>query len=127
MSGPFLPERAAQPLDLLEHTLGGSTGWDELEELFRPHMQAAPLQPHEPVATFMYGLYHTPQGRAMFEWLMDITIRMPLRATGQTIEQTALNTATRQGINGVGEAILAAIKHGEGLVEKSHNQNGAGS
>jgi hypothetical protein len=127
MSGPFIPERAAQPMDLLEQAVGGGGGWEELEELFRPHLQAAPLQPQESVAKFMYGLFHTSQGEAMFEWLMDITIRMPLRATGQTIEQTALNTATRQGINGVGEAILAAIKHGEKLVENSHNQNGAGS
>ncbi|UYZ06173.1 hypothetical protein CFBP5507_07840 [Agrobacterium salinitolerans] len=127
MSGPFLPERAAQPLDLFEQMVEGGSGWEELESLFRPHLQAAPLQPQESVARFMYGLYHTQQGRAMFEWLMDITLRMPLRATGQTIEQTALNTATRQGINGVGEAMLAAIKHGESLVEKSHNQNGAGS
>ena len=127
MSGPFIPERAAQPMDLLEQLAGSGGGWDELEQLFRPQLQAAPLQPQEDVARFMYGLYRTPQGRAMFEWMMDITLRLPFRATGQTIEQTALNTATRQGINGVGEAILAAISHGEKLVEKSHNQNGAGS
>ncbi|MCZ7500702.1 hypothetical protein [Agrobacterium sp. ST15.13.015] len=127
MSGPFIPERAAQPMDLLEQLTEDGSGWDGLEALFRPQMQAAPLQPHEGVAKFMYGLYHTAEGRAMFEWMMDITLRMPLRSTGQTFEQTALNTATRQGINGVGEAILAAIGHGGKLVEKSQNQNGAGS
>ena len=127
MTGPFLPERAAQPMDLLERLTDGGGGWDELEALFRPQLQAAPLQPEADVARFMYGLYRTSQGRAMFEWMMDITLRMPFRATGQTIEQTALNTATRQGINGVGEAILAAISHGEKLVGNSRNQNGAGS
>lgn len=127
MSGPFIPERAAQPMDLLEGIVESGGGWEELEALFRPQMQAAPMQPHEGVAKFMYGLYHTAEGRAMFEWMMDITLRMPLRSTGQTFEQTALNTATRQGINGVGEAILAAIGHGEKLISKSKNQNGAGS
>lgn len=127
MSGPFTPERAAQPMDLLEDIVESGSGWEGLEALFRPQLQDAPLQPHEGVAKFMYGLYHTPEGRAMFEWMMDITLRMPLRSTGLTIEQTALNTASRQGINGVGEAILAAIGHGEKLVSKSQNQNGAGS
>lgn len=127
MSGPFIPERAAQPLDLLEGIVESGGGWGELEALFRPHMHAAPMQPQEGVSQFMYGLYQTAQGRAMFEWMMDITLRMPLRSTGQTFEQTALNTATRQGINGVGEAILAAISHGEKLVAKKQNQNGAGS
>lgn len=127
MSGPFLPERAAQPIDLLEGIVERSDGWEGLDALFRPQLQGAPLQPHEGVAKFMFGLYHTPEGRAMFEWMMDITLRLPLRSTGQTIEQTALNTATRQGINGVGEAILAAIGHGEKLILKSQSQNGAGS
>lgn len=127
MSGPFIPARAAQPMDLLEQLTESNGGWEELEELFRPQLQDAPLQPRDGVAKFMYGLYGTPEGRAMFEWMMDITLRMPLRSTGQTFEQTALNTATRQGINGVGEAILAAIAHGEKLLSKSQNQNGAGS
>ncbi|MCZ4073549.1 hypothetical protein [Agrobacterium sp. LMR679] len=114
-------------MDLLERLTDDGDGWEGLEALFRPQLQDAPLQPREGVAKFMYGLYHTPEGRAMFEWMMDITLRMPLRSTGQTFEQTALNTATRQGINGVGEAILAAIGHGEKLLSKSQNQNGAGS
>lgn len=127
MSGPFIPARAGQPLDLLEATMNNSDGWDGIEALFKPKLQDVPLQPADDLARFMYGLYHTPQGREMFEWLMDITLRLPLRATGQSFEQTALNTATRQGINGVGEAVLAAIGHGAKLAEYKRNQNGAGT
>lgn len=127
MSGPFLPARVAQPLDLLENIAASGGGWEELEEMFKPQRQDVPFQPGDDVALFMYGLYCTPQGRAMFEWMMDITLRLPHRATGATFEQTALNTATRQGINGAGEAVLAAIAHGEKLLSKNQNQNGAGA
>lgn len=127
MAGPFIPSREARPMDLLEQISGSSDGWEGLEALFKPQLQDAPLQPGEDVAQFMYGLYQTAQGRAVFEWIMDITLRMPLRATGQTFEQTALNTATLQGIHGVGEAVLAAISHGEKLINRNRNQNGAGS
>lgn len=125
MAGPFIPQRAGQPLDLIEQA-AGADGWESLEELMRPHLARAPLQPEDTVAEFMFGLYQTPQGRAMFEWLMDITLRQPLRATGRTFEETALLTATRQGVNGVAEAVLAAIAHGERLVEQRNSQNGAG-
>lgn len=126
MSGPFLPARAGQPLDMLEAGVAGG-GWEALEALMKPHLNGAPLQPDEDVAEFMFALYQTPPGRAMFEWMMDITIRQPLRVTGQTIEQTALLSAGKQGINGVAESILKAIAHGEQLVAKRRNQNGAGS
>lgn len=126
MTGPFVPGRAGQPLDLLENSIAGG-GWESLEALFKPHLQGAPLQPTDDVARALYILYsHGGEGRAVVEWMMDITLRMPLRATGATFEQTALLTASRQGINGVGEAVLAAIAHGETIV-KSQNPNGAGA
>jgi hypothetical protein len=115
MPEPFIAPRVAQPLDLLEQSVAGG-GWESLEELFAP-MPEAELQPSDQVAMLLYGLYIS-QGRELIEWLMDITIRQPLRATGITIEQTALMTATRQGINGVGEAVLKAIAKGKELAEK---------
>lgn len=127
MSGPFIPSRAGQPLDLLEQGVAGG-GWDALEEMFKPHLQAAPLQPSDDVARALWILYSVGgEGRAVIEWLMDITIRAPFRATGKDFQETALLTATRQGINGVAEAILAAIDHGRQVAEKIENQNGAGA
>ena len=124
-NGPFLPARTASPIDLLIESASGG-GWDELEAMMKQPEQKVPLQPEDTVAEFMFGLYRTPQGRAMFEWMMDISVRQPLRATGRTFEETALLTATRQGVNGMAEAILAAIAHGEQLVEHRKPQNGAG-
>ncbi|MCT7662331.1 hypothetical protein [Shinella kummerowiae] len=126
MSGPFLPARSASPIDLLVDN-AASGGWEELDLMMKRPEQKVPLQPDAAVAEFMYGLYCTPQGRQMFEWMMDISIRQPLRATGRTFEETALLTATRQGVNGMAEAVLAAIQHGEELVRERKPQNGAGS
>lgn len=127
MSGPFIPGRVAQPLDLLEHGVAGD-GWEGLDALFRPHLKDAPLQPSDAVAKSIYLLWkHGGESRQVLEWLMDITLRMPYRATGRTLEETALMAANRQGINGVGEALLAALAHGRALLEKPETQNGAGS
>ncbi|MCF6368336.1 hypothetical protein [Rhizobium halophilum] len=121
MSGPFIPARAAQPFDLLEKGAAGG-GWDALEEMFKPVLQDRPLQPGDEVAKFMWGLANTPEGRAMFEWMMDVSIRQPMRVTGETIEQTALAAAVRQGINGFAEAVLAAIAHGEKQVREARQK-----
>ncbi|PZU23923.1 MAG: hypothetical protein DI589_06610 [Shinella sp.] len=127
MTGPFIPSRVAQPLDILEQGVTGN-GWEGLEEIFRPHIKEAPLQPSDAVAKSIWMLWqYGGESRQVLEWLMDITLRMPYRATGRTIEETALMAANRQGINGVGEAVLAALAHGRSLMEKSETQNGAGS
>jgi hypothetical protein len=125
MSGPFIPARAAQPIDLLQQGVAGN-GWDGVEEVFKPFLKTADLEPSEDVAKFMAGLYKTAPGRAMFEYFMDISLRQPLRVTGATIEQTALLAAARQGINGFAEAILHAIAHGEQLISQSKNPTGDG-
>jgi len=127
MSGPFIAERFAQPLDLLEKGPAGN-GWEGLDKMFAP-VEQAELAPKDEVAKFLYAMRITPGGREVIEWLMDITIRQPLRSTGQTFEQTALMTATRQGINGVGEVILKAIARGQELAErpKSETPNGDAS
>jgi len=127
MSGPLIPVREAQPLDMLERGAAGG-GWDELEKLFKPQLQGAELQPDDDVAKAFWLMFKLGgEGRAVIEWLMDITIRMPFRSIGHSIEETALLAANRQGINGVGEAVLKAIAHGRTLCEKIETQNGAGS
>jgi hypothetical protein len=120
MSGPFVAERFAQPLDLLEKGLAGD-GWDGLDGLVPP-VQLAEMAPQDQVAMFLYGMTLQAGGLEVIEWLMDITVRQPLRTTGNTIEHTALMTATRQGINGVGEAVLKAIAKGRELAEKPRSE-----
>ncbi|WFS02209.1 hypothetical protein [Rhizobium tumorigenes] len=128
MSGPFVGERAAQPLDLLEQGAAGN-GWEGLENLLHPVLGKSPLMPEDSVARFMWGLYCTAEGRAMFEWLMDLTIRRPLNLTAPTFEQTAMLAYGRQAVNGVAEVILKAIAEGEASVAKTkpQPQNGDGS
>lgn len=129
MSGPFIAGRNAQPLDLmLEQGLAGD-GWAglaNLEEMV-PSTKGV-LQPDDEVSRFMWGLYNTVEGRKMFEWWMDVTMRIPLRITGKTIEETALLATARQALHGAGETVLAAIAAGKMSVEeKRPNQNGAGT
>ncbi len=114
MSGPVFASRDALPFD---HLLNNSGGWDDLENLL-PQLADVPLKPSDTVAKNLANLARTQGGREILEWLMDVTLRAPYHVTGKSMEETALNAATRQGINGVAEAILSAVKHGEDLLEQ---------
>lgn len=114
MNKPVFGPRNALTLEQLMQNAGPS-GWDFFDKLL-PQEAAKQLQPSERVAKFLAALAQSGDGIEVIEWLMDITMRLPLRATGTTIEETALRTATRQGINGVAEAVLSAIALGEKLL-----------
>lgn len=109
--------RQARSLDVLQQATGD--GWDGLEAMFAPK-EGAPVhnQPRDEVAAYLARGLNTPLGREAIEWLMDITMRQPFRATGKSFEETALLAANRQGIEGVGEVILAALKRGQDLIEQ---------
>lgn len=112
--------RQARSMDALEQATG--TGWEGLEEMFAPRReQPIHNQPSDDVAMYLAQGLNSPKGREVIEWLMDITFRQPFRATGKSFEETALLTANRQGIEGVGEVILAAIRRGQELID---NQRG---
>lgn len=108
--------RQARSIDALEQATG--TGWEGLEAMFAPAPdKPVHNQPSDEVAIYLAQGLHSQKGREVIEWLMDITFRQPFRATGQTFEETALLTANRQGIEGVGEVILAAIQRGQELID----------
>lgn len=117
----FVGSRNAQPLDLLSQGVAGQ-GWEDFERLLLPKELMQRFEPNERVARLLFALSRSVDGRELVEWLMDITLRQPLRITGSSIEETALRGATLQGIHGVGEVILQAMAKGEKLL----NQNGAG-
>lgn len=121
-NGPFIAARAAQPLDLLERGMAGG-GWETLEKMLGPMPEpAGPLKPADDVAEFMWGLYCTVQGRAMFEWLMDVTVRQPFQMTGQSFEQTALNAASREGRDAVAMLMMQAVEAGRKSIENKKTE-----
>lgn len=120
--GPMFSQRDAQPLDLMLKSIGGE-GWDGVESLVNPQEVPSEYQPDDMAAMFLAGMARSHEGRMVIEWLMDITLRRPLRITGKSFEETALLCAARQGSNGVGEAVLKAIALGDRLI--SQRQNGA--
>lgn len=126
MTGPFIASRDALPMDLLEASAIGD-GWggmDAIEQ--RLGVKPADMLPDDELAKFIYGLSRTPQGRAMFEYLFDVTVRLPYRPVGASLEETALAAAVRQGVNAIPELMLQAVAKGAELAHK-RNQNGAGS
>ncbi|WP_026782656.1 hypothetical protein [Pleomorphomonas koreensis] len=97
-------------------------GWDGFEQLERLNLSPPKdgYRPSDKVARVAHALTLNPDTLEFLDWLMDITLRAPLRVPDAGIEQVALAYATRRGINGVGEAVLAAIEMGRKLQEENH-------
>lgn len=114
MTNPVFGPRQALSLDDLMKQ--GGDGWDFFADFVGLPKPPAPCQPSDAVAKSLARLVRTADGREIAEWLMDITLRQPLRITGASFEQTALMAAHRQGIDGVAHSVLAAIAHGETLI-----------
>jgi hypothetical protein len=126
MAGPLIASREALPMDLLEQSAIGD-GWGGMDVIERRlGIKPADMLPEDELAVFMWGLSRTTQGRAMIEYLLDVSIRQPYRPVGTSIEETALAAAVRQGVNAIPELILKAIAKGGDIVLQ-RNQNGAGS
>lgn len=104
--------REALPLDLLQQQSSDELIRSAMAGLVPADQLDAVLAPRDQVAEFIYALSSTAQGREFFEWFMDMTMRLPYRVTGASLEQTALYAAKREGLNLAGELILAAIARG---------------
>ena len=115
--GPQFGPRQAQPLDLMLKQAGGS-GFAGIEQLMNPVVQKGKLQPADQVATTLAKLVTYPGGREVIEWMMDISVRQRLQTHGLSIEEVALRAIKKEGIDGFAAAILAAISHGQKLLEE---------
>lgn len=108
-----------QTLSLADFVENGWSGFEQLESLgIQPPKDG--YRPSEKVARIAHALTLNADTLEFLDWLMDITLRAPLRVPDAGIEQVALAYATRKGINGVGEAVLAAIEMGRKLQEANH-------
>ena len=115
MTSPHIT-RQAQPMSRMIDEVGSCT---DLAKLLAPlDKKPDACTPQDQVARYMAGIARSKEGREMFEWMMDISKRRPFRVVGQTIEETALLAANRQGIEGFADAILAAIAHGQTILKR---------
>lgn len=105
--------RDAMPLDLMRANTQESMLDGMLADLFSPEQIEGIKGKPSGLDQFIYGLSRTAQGREFFEWILDFTLRAPLRFKAPTLEETALNAARREGMNFPAEMILAAISRGE--------------
>lgn len=117
MSGPQFGPRQALPLDLMLKQVGGD-GFSGLDQLILPGSRQSALTPKDEVCKSLVALCNHGGGRAVIEWLMDITIRQDMGTGGKSFEEMALVAKQKQTLDMVAKAILAAIDHGEKLTEK---------
>ncbi|WP_057465807.1 hypothetical protein [Pseudovibrio sp. POLY-S9] len=118
MSGAqFAEPRSSQPLDLIAQQ-ASDNGWEGLETLLAPVLGAKDFRPDQIVARHMARIFEDPRGKEILEWILDVSIRLPYKVQGRTLEETALNAARREGINSLAEVILTAIAEGKKLTEE---------
>lgn len=115
--GPQFGPRQAQPLDMMVKQAGGG-GFSGLEKLMNPVIEPGELQPADEVARTLAKLLLYPGGREVIEWMCDISVRQPFKSHGVSLEEVALRAKQKEGIDGLMTAILAAIAHGQKLLDQ---------
>lgn len=124
MSGPanINPRQTAMgSLDELMNRLG-TRGWDDLENPATPVPPGRGFEPEEKIKRYLASSYETELGRALVDWLLDLTCRAPYPFTHPTAEILAFSAARHQGRALIGEAIVKAVAEGRALNSKEPNR-----
>lgn len=117
MSGPQFGKRLAQPLDMMLDQVAGP-GFVGIDKLMEPVIPRDRLQAPDDVARTLAKLLNYPGGRAVFEWLMDISLRQHFTTQASSFEAVALQVKQKEGIDGFAAVILAEIVRGQKLLEE---------
>ncbi len=117
MSEPFPFARQTLDLDTMLAALGGP-GWDGLSGQFKPAPVHDNFEPEERLKRFMAALWNSTDGRMLFDWLADLTVRAPPPHSGSSFEAAALALAKHEARHAVGQSILRAIADGDTLLKK---------
>ncbi|TYC51626.1 hypothetical protein FMN50_20310 [Rhodobacterales bacterium] len=115
--GPQFGKRLSQPLDMMLDQVAGP-GFVGIDKLMEPVVPRERLQAPDEVAKTLAKLLLYPGGRAVLEWMMDISLRQHFTSQGQSLEAVALHAKQKEGIDGFAAVILAEIVRGQQLLEK---------
>jgi hypothetical protein len=92
--------------------------WRLLEEEFKPAAVADSFRPQDAVLTALAQFSQTEGGRAVMDWLHDMTDRAPYPQAIGSIEQVALAAAKHQGRAGIGLVLANAVAEGKRLLDQ---------
>ncbi|MER2536882.1 MAG: hypothetical protein ABTQ31_17150 [Rhizobiaceae bacterium] len=113
MSGPVPFPRRMQALDQM---LAASPSWDDLEKAFKPAGVADHFEPDDQIKKWLAAFFQTEPGRALFEWIADLTVRAPYPHVGNSRDSAWLAAKAHEARAAVGLAILRGIADGEKLL-----------
>ena len=113
--GPFDFAREALDLDKMLAGVGGE-GWAGLESHFSPAKLPDRFEPDDVLKKALATMYRAGEGRLVLDWLLDLTVRAPPGASGNTLEAAALAHAKHEARFAVGQSLLLAIAQGEKLL-----------
>lgn len=124
MSDPMMPRRAAMPIEQLLAGTDEMLDVDKMIEKLAPAQAGQNFRPTDDLMKVMYLFFGTVEGKQIFEWLMDLTVRAPYpHVNGSNFEQAAIAAAKHQSRCGVGEVILEAVAQGKRLLEQAQNRS----
>lgn len=113
MSGPVDFLRQVQRV---EDFIKSPSSWGELEKAFAPAPVADSFDPGEFMKKQLAALYGTQDGRAILEWLFDLTLRAPFPHVGNSRDSAWIAAAKHEARVAVGQAIARAIVDGRELL-----------
>jgi hypothetical protein len=109
------------PVDFLrqvqrvEDFIRNPSSWGELEKAFAPAKVPDNFDPGDFMKQQLAALYGTQDGRAIIEWLFDLTLRAPYPHVGNSRDSAWLAAGKHESRVAVGQAIAKAIVDGREL------------
>jgi hypothetical protein len=113
VSGPYPFARQMQSIDQL---LAAQPDWGMLDKLMPQTASADGFRPDDTVQRFLGAMAGEPAGRAVLEWIADMTVRAGPGDGGASFEARALAHAAHQARFDVGRAIFRAVADGVELI-----------
>lgn len=109
------PVEFARQVQSVEQFLRDAPSWASLDKAVRPAAVPDHFDPGDFMKQQLAALYETADGRAIIDWLFDLTLRAPFPHVGSTRDSAWLAAAKHEARVAVGQAVARAIVDGRKL------------
>jgi len=118
MSTPYNPRREVFDIDRM---LAAGNDMLDVDALLQKMLGAQEGLGYRPKAQDLkdfWMLWHSPNGRKLMEWWLDMTLRAPYPHVGDDVQSAALAAARFQARASLGEVLLEALSAGKKVYEQ---------
>lgn len=112
------PVEFARQVQSIEQFLNDAPSWGSLEKSIRPADVPKDFDPGDFMKQQIAAFYGTQDGRAIIDWLFDLTLRAPYPHVGSSRDSAWIAAAKHEARVAVGQTIARAIVDGKELFNR---------